>query len=248
MGALDFPKPRPLPPRKKKPLSPQAKRALAAAKGEPEPRPDNVILVTRSELRSLYKLRPVSTDRLVAEAQVMLRRGIREGDGALIRWYLDRVYGRVEQGPLRTILSGADFGNMDGVIAAGRQIMDGMATGAVPVAQAMSAVRTLHEYSKLRMLDELERLEGLLKAIEDKAKSGTLAPTEQVLPDAQLPAWGNLRRAVADVAEVSEPEEPGAAAAREPADPLDRAQALLIEEALGRTTDDDVDLSQLLER
>lgn len=128
------------------------------------------------------------------------------GNLAAALWLLNKTHVDAKEAPIpEGVLPEISMSNMEGVLAAGQHAMEAIAAGSLPIAQGERYLAMLTTYAKLRMVDEMEKLEQLLKSIEERGRTPITDP-KQVLPQDQLPAWGKLRNTSdADIDDASLP-------------------------------------------
>lgn len=127
---------------------------------------------------------------LASMAQANIRKQIERGNPIASMFLIQTVYGRIEQAPLLTSLEGARFRSMEEVNQAGEQILDLVASGRLPLAQAKEFITILKNFTSLKLAEEIKRLEQLLETI-DANQSGPKEVT-QTLPQDMLPSWGGF--------------------------------------------------------
>lgn len=133
----------------------------------------------------------------------LMPRALRELESHLVRGDLKAIQLVLDRGLERGMLMAkldvteADLETLPGVVAVARRIVVMGLTGEAPLVQVGEVLQHLDRYCRLRYVDEVESIKALIAELEDAQKvrdTAAKTTTEQILPNAQLPSWGGLRK------------------------------------------------------
>lgn len=131
---------------------------------------------------------------LLPMAQENLGGAVKRGDPTATQWVLNLAHRQTREMPLQRALPGCDLTTIDGVVDTGRRVMEMLAAGEIPLAQADQFMEVCRGYIQLQGVAEVARLQEMLDTLEDERNRGAGPKVEQTLPNDMLPQWGGLQK------------------------------------------------------